>query len=260
MIRKFSVAFALFFAFSASPQAGMIEVSAPVAGADGVIVHWLGEGQTDVRVAVQVEAVRLELEGKVGQILGSGAILPLEAVASYDVASGEMELTRAKTAALRTMLLQRLPSELLTAYRDLDRGITWGADLVGIRVPVRVGENGQIVILPGMELGLRKYGEDVDSLALHASFVMEARAAYEIIEAWLSTGILARTRVELATAGMSGHEESVMGFMALALDGEHRLSLRVFGGLERDSNRGDLGLPATNVFFGTGLFGNFDGS
>ena len=268
MTRKSRLHFALAaLALTCTPSllraADMIEVGS--VAADGVVLRWIGQsgGGTSVRAAVAVDPVKVTLPGGLAILASDSVILPMEAVVSTDVATGEVQLTRARASLLRTMILQTIPAELLTGYRDLDRGITWGADLVGFRVPIQLTANGEIVVLPGIELGVRHYssapgsGGDVDVTGAHASLVVDARATYTLIEGWLSTGILARVRGDAVTGGMSGVEASGTGFLALALDNDQKLHLRIYGGAEYDSNRENLGLPSANVYGGLGLFGNF---
>jgi len=156
--------------------------------------------------------------------------------------------------------LQSVPVEALTLYRDLDRGISIGGDLLAFRVPIKITKEGGIVILPGLDLGVRHYStNDIEATSFHASLAVETRAARTFLDGWLSTGILGRLRLEAATSGMSGDEEAVLAYLALSLDEQHRMYARVYAGVERDGNRDDLRMPAMNTFFGLGIFGNLTG-
>ena len=244
----------LLLPFHASAQ--LIEIGS--AGIDGVTVKWLGtSGERDsVRTALQIEPFQLTLSGVNNIILSGGSILPLEATVSKNLTTGAVELTRFKAAALRAQVLQMFPAEVLTFYRDMDRGIKVGADLLNARIPISITKKGEITIYPGIDLGVRSY-QGGDSISYQGAFVVEARASMALVESWINTGILARLRLEAVTDGMSGHEESAMGFMSFTLDEAETLHARIYGGVEHDSARESLGIPATNAFLGTGLFGTF---
>jgi hypothetical protein len=236
---------------------------------DGWVVHWVGTGRAEdgspanldaIRTTVTVEPIQLGPSPMLNLLFGGARVLPMDATVSYVMASGQFQLTRARASLLRAVLLQRVPTELLTVYRDTDRGITVAGDIFSLRVPVRLTRRGEIVILPGMEMGFRYYGErGHDTTAFHTSFVLEARAAYELVQGWLSTGILARIRGDLVTDGYSAHEEMAQGFLALALDERNQFFARIYGGVEHDSLRSQFGLPDLNVFAGLGIYGNLGG-
>ena len=190
-------------------------------------------------------------------LFGRPEMLAAEAEIGVSIATGEVQLTRLRASLLRTDLLAVLPVELLSVYRDLDRGIEWGGDLLGIRLPVRVLESGEIVVLPGLEVGVRHYGGDADVTAANASFVLEARAVTELLAGWLEGGVVAKLRGDLASGGMSGHEEGALGFLTLALDRRNRLHARVFAGVEHSSHRADVGLPPVSLDVGLGINGGF---
>jgi hypothetical protein len=235
--------------------------------ADGTYVHWIGQStgtarNDSIRAAIAIDPMRVHLPGALAIIAGDASVLSSEVVVSTDIATGSVELTRAKATLLRAMLLQQIPTELITGYRDLDRGISWGVDLVGIRVPIALGPNGSIVIQPGLELGVRHYdsapgaAETVDATTAHAALTLDASAATSLIEGWLSTGILANVRAEAVTSGMSGIQASSTAFLALALDNDQKLHLRIYGGAQYDSNRENLGMQPAAAFAGIGIFGN----
>lgn len=256
----------LALSLAAVPRAGADMIEFGAVGVDGVVVHWIGQESgratpDSIRAAVTVEPIRPGdgALGMLGVAFADARVLPMEATIGFPVSGGNVELTRFKATLLRAALLQSIPVELLSGYRDLDRGIEWGADLLGFRVPVKITPNGEIVLLPGAEFGIRHYGGNVDATAVHASFVLDARAAVTLIEGWLTAGAIASLRAEAVTQGMSGIRATGMGFLALALDSNNRLYLRLFGGAEYDSNRADLGMPAANVFAGLGIYGNFGG-
>jgi hypothetical protein len=247
-------------------HADMIEFGSITA--DGTYMHWIGQTtgtarNDSVRAAIAVDPLRVRLPGALSIIAGDASILSSEVVIGTDLVTGNVELTRAKATLLRAMILQQIPTELLTGYRDLDRGIAWGLDLVGIRVPFRLGPNGEIVIQPGLELGVRHYESAagapsaVNATTAHAALTLDASAATELIEGWLSTGILAQVRAEAVTEGMSGIQASGTGFLSLALDNNQRLHLRLYGGAQYDSNRENLGMQPAALFGGLGIFGNF---
>ncbi|NDD93182.1 hypothetical protein EBZ37_14020, partial [bacterium] len=201
-----------------------------------------------VRTTVSIEPLQLGRGIALNYILGGGRILPMEATVSYVMSTGQFQLTRARASVLRVNILQAVPAEILTVYRDTDRGITVAGDFFSVRVPIRITRRGEIVLLPGIEMGIRYYGEGgADTTAFHT----------ELVEGWLSTGILARIRGDAATGGMSSHEEMAQGYLALALDERNQFFARIYGGVEYDSLRSQFGLPEANVFGGLGIFGNF---
>ncbi len=239
----------------------MIEFGA--LGVDGVVVRWVGaesgeEAPDSIRAAITVEPIQLQGLGVFAVLAGSASVLPMEATVSVDPSTGSVELTRFKASLLRLALAQMVPVEVLTAYRDLDRGITYGGDLLSFRIPIKVTPGGEIVVMPGMEIGVRHYGA-VDTTAFHTSFVVDARASVDLISGWLSTGVMGTLRYDLATGGMSGLGATGTGFLALALDSENRLFARMYGGVQYDSNRDDLGMAPTAIFGGLGIFGGFGG-
>lgn len=240
-------------------QAEMIEIAA--IGADGVIVGWFGagEGRPDVsmRAAVRVTPARVLPGGNTGTYFGDTEWLPMEASFGIPIGDAEMELTQLKASLLRTSLVRAIPIELLTIYRDLDRGIVIGGDLLGIQIPINILETGEIVLLPGMEIGVRHYGADVDTTAFHASFTMDVRAAVLLLDGWLKTGLLNELRLEAVTGGMSGVSNRTTGFMSIALDSDNRMYVRVYSGVDYESARPRVDLPETNWFVGAGMGGHF---
>lgn len=203
-----------------------------------------------VRVAITVDPIRM------ARAIGEAVLFPVELQAGMSVANQEFEITRAKASLLRAKFSRVVPLHLFSFYRNLDRGIEWGADLIGFRVPVRVTKNGGLVVLPGMELGIRHYAAPVDTTAAHASFIVEARAARELVRDWASAGLIARLRYDLDSA-VSGFEEGAMGYLSFLLDEDHRLYARVYVGLEHQASRDELGLPTLNLFGGFGFYGEF---
>ena len=249
-----------------SPSAHAVPVTIDVgaaAGADGIFVHWLGVDPSQaspdsMRLSLTAEPFAPTFDGAVGVALTDARVLPLEATISDDPSTGKVQLTRFKTAVMRATLMQLLPAEVLTFYRDLDRGIQWGGDLFGLRVPIRITSDGSITISPGMDLGVRHYSNDTTGVS--AAFVVDAKAVQTLIQGWLDAGILARAQYDVVGGGNSGDEESAMGFLSLALDSKNQFYMRVYGGVEHDSNRANLGMPTGNTFVGAGIFGNFKGN
>ncbi|MBI3542874.1 MAG: hypothetical protein HY075_06335 [Deltaproteobacteria bacterium] len=239
-----------------------IDVGA-AAGADAIFVHWMNVDPAmadpdSMRLAVTAEPFAPGFDGGLGVVLGDARVLPMEATISKNVSGDKVELTRFKAAIFRATIAQLFPAEVLTVYRDLDRGIEWGGDLLGLRIPIRVTPEGAITLSPGMELGVRHYTDG--TTGVHASAVLDARAVTTLIQGWLDAGVLARVRYDAVSGGRSGDEEMASGFLSLALDSKNRFFARVYGGIERDGARADLGLPTVNTFLGAGLFGNFKGN
>jgi hypothetical protein len=238
-------------------------ISGPVsAGADAIFVHWVARDpnsavQDSARISVTLDPATVTFDEGMGVLLGDISVLPLELTGARNIGNGEVQLTRLKAALLRASLLQILPVEVLSVYRDLDRGIEWGGDLLGLRVPIQITSKGEITILPGLELGMRHYVNG--ATGAEASFILDARAAIALIKGWLDAGAMARVRYDAVTSGMSGDEEAAMGFLSLSLDSKNRYFIKVYGGVERDANRAKLNMPETNTFVGAGLFGNFRG-
>lgn len=222
-------------------------------GADAIFVHPLDTSGADDSVRAAFSVTPVVLDTNFAEI----EILPGELTASTNIASGKMELTKFQAAALRLAFSQVMPVQLLSVYRNLDQGIDWGGDLISVRVPIRVTPGGEIIVQPGLDLGVRHYVAPVDKTAVNASFSIEARAAASLIENFMSTGVMARVRYDLNNGGMSGFEEAGMGYLSFLLDRDHRLYARVYAGIEHQSSREQLGLPTVDVYTGVGIFGSF---
>jgi hypothetical protein len=222
-------------------------------GADAIFVAPVDKPTIDgsIRASVSVEAV--DWNSQIGRI----TFPVVEAMIGTRLASGQVELDRLRVTALRAAFAFAMPVDVLTVYRDLDRGIDIAGDALSVRVPIRITEKGEILVQPGLELGVRHYVAPVDQTGFNASFLIEARAAAALIENWLSTGIMARLRYDLNTVNMSGFQEEGMGYLALMLDRDHRLYGRIYAGIEHQDTREKLGLPTTNFFTGLGVYGQF---
>lgn len=225
-------------------------------GTDAIFVHPLLASATadrkedSIRAMVTVDALRWN------SLISRLSILPTEVMVASPSSKDQVELTRFKAAALRAAFSQVFPVDILAVYRDLDRKIDYGVDVIGLRVPVRVTQGGAIVLMPGLELGVRRY-QTVEKTSFHSSFILESRAALALIESWLSLGLMARVRYDLESVAQArGFEESAMGYLSLLLDPAHRLYVRIYTGIEHQASRESLGLPAASFFTGLGLFGN----
>lgn len=239
-----------------------VEVDWPVGGgADTIFVSPLDtpvgvpsvgvRSGTSVRASITIDPIRITGD------LGQAVLLPIELQVGMSVATQQYEITRAKASALRAKFAKVMPVNLLTYYRNLDRGIEWGADLIELRVPIVSLRNGDIVVLGGVELGVRHYSAPVDTTAVMASAVLEGRAVVDLIQNWLSLGFQGRVRYDLDSTVMSGLEESGMGYLSLLLDEDHQIHARVYGGIEHQSTREALGLPTVNAFGGLGVDGTW---
>ncbi|MGK5090259.1 hypothetical protein WDW86_22145, partial [Bdellovibrionota bacterium FG-2] len=136
-------------------HSSMIEVCAS-GGADGVYVHWLGgDGSTpdSTRVAVQIQPNVHINYSSANVYVGDISVLPIEATVNLPIAGGETEITKARADLIRASVLRTLPIKLLSIFRDRDRGITEGLDVLSLRIPIRIGRSGSIVILRGVDLG-----------------------------------------------------------------------------------------------------------
>lgn len=250
----------LILTLSLSSITAFAEIDAGGAGADTVFVSPLHSPQDvpekgirsgdSIRAAVTVDPM------KIGTYIGEAILLPMEVQAGMSVGTQQLELTRYKASLLRAKFSSVMPVHLLSVYRNLDRGIDAGFDVIGFRVPVRITKNAGLVVLPGMELGVRHYSAPVDTTALHASFIIEARAARTLVKDWATAGLMGRIRYDLDTA-VSGFEEGAMGYLSFLLDEDHRLYARVYTGIEHQASRDELGLPTLNWFSGLGFYGEF---
>lgn len=246
----------------AAASAHAVELELGGGGADTIFVSPLDVPTTvppvgirssnSVRVGVTIDPFTIKGD------LGEAVVLPLEfQVGLSGGSTREFEITQIKASAIRAKFAKVMPVHVFSYYRDLDRGIVWGADLIQLRVPVLALADGSIVVLAGAEFGVRHYQAPIDTTAFHASGIVEGRAVAELIENWLSAGFQGRIRYDLDTTAASGLEESAMGYLSLLLDEDHRVYARLYGGIEHQASREALGLPTVNAFGGLGIFGQF---
>lgn len=225
-------------------------------GADVIFVHpVVGRGGVDTFRA-QLEVVPFRVDTTFAKM----EFLDAEVQGSVAVGSGEVALTRVRATALRMAFSYVMPVDIGTFYRNMDQGIDWGAEFVSVRVPIKILQGGQIMVQPGLEMGVHHYIAPVNRTSFHTSFSVEARAAVALVQNWLSTGIMAKVKLDLDTANMTGFEEEAMGYLSLVLNREHKLYARLYAGIDHQQIRDEVGLPTVNVFGGLGIFGNFGGN
>lgn len=222
-------------------------------GADAIFVHPIAGPAVEETFRAQVTVTPAIVDTDWAKI----EIAPLEATGAVAIGSGQMALQRAKATAIRMAFSYVMPVDVLSVYRNLDQGIDLGLDVLALRVPIKLTEGGEIVVMPGMEMGVRHFNGPVDKTTFHTSFNVEARAAKAFLDNWLSTGIMAKLRYDLDSGGMSGFEESAMGYVSLLLDRDHRVYARLYAGIDHQAVRAKVDQPTVNFFTGFGIFGNF---
>ncbi len=230
------------------------DIQAGKFGADAIFVHPLvssPNGSDSFRADVSITPIQIDTN------FAKLEILPLEAQASISIGTGQMELARFRAEALRAIFSRAIPVDVLTAYRNLDNGVDFGVDVIGVKVPIKITAGGEIIVQPGLELGVQHVVAPVDQTSFRASFSVEARAATQLVQGWLSTGIMAKVRYNADTGRMSGFEEEGMGYLSLLLDKDHRIYARVYAGIDHSQAREEVGMPTVDVYTGLGIFGNF---
>ena len=230
------------------------DIAAGKFGADAIFVHPLGVGPSGTdsfRADVSITPIQIDTS------FAKLDILPMEAQASVSIGTGQMELARFRAEALRATFSRAIPVDVLTAYRNLDNGVDFGVDIIGVKVPIKITPGGEIIVQPGLELGVQHVVAPVDQTSFKASFSVEARAATQLVQGWLSTGIMGKVRYDADTGKMSGFAEEGMGYLSLLLDKDHRIYARVYAGIDHQQSREEVGLPTVDVFTGLGIFGNF---
>ncbi|MBI3542277.1 MAG: hypothetical protein HY075_03245 [Deltaproteobacteria bacterium] len=222
-------------------------------GADAIFVHPIGGpgDQDTIRAALSVSAVTIDTTFSK---MEAGIF---EATGATNIASGVVSLPKFKVTALRAAFHQ-VTADFASFYRNADQGVDYGGDIISVRVPIRITEGGAIIIQPGLEMGVRHYVAPVDQTSFHATAVVEARAATDLVENWLSTGIMAKVKYDLDTnMKMSGFSETATAYLSLVLDRDHQMYARIYAGVDHQQSRSELGLPTVDAFGGVGIYGNF---
>ncbi|MBI3555940.1 MAG: hypothetical protein HY074_06740 [Deltaproteobacteria bacterium] len=230
------------------------DIQAGKFGADAIFVHPLvasPNGTDSFRADVSITPIQIDTS------FAKLEVLPMEAQASVSIGSGQMELARFRAEALRAIFSRAIPVDVLAAYRNLDNGVDFGVDFLGVKVPIKITPGGEIIVQPGLELGVQHVVAPVDQTSFRASFSLEARAATQLVQGWLSTGIMGKVRYNADSGKMSGFEEEGMGYLSLLLDKDHRIYARVYAGIDHSQAREEVGLPTVDVYTGLGIFGNF---
>jgi hypothetical protein len=229
--------------------------SAGLKAADGnlIFVHPNSTDEDSFRASVSVNPLRpIDLEALRLQFLADSG-----AMGSIKVQGGQTQLTRAQATLLRLSFSKVFPVDVVTAYRNLDRGISWGLNLLSVRVPIDLRDDGAVVLLPGVEFGFRAPVEAgaTQSYQWNVSPVIEARAAKKLLRDLMTLGVAGRIRYEYSDSALRGLEEQGMGYLSFLLNEKHQLYARVYSGVEQEQARRALALPTVNWFTGMGIAG-----